>query len=146
MGLTDYLGAGIYGPALTDFLLSELVPVLDWSPFFHTWEMRGRYPDLLKDPVRGPAAQELSIMPRNCCRKSSTRSFFRPAPFTVFIPPTAKATTSCFTQTRRVNRNYSGFTRCASKKKVSAASLSWRSPTSSRRVTAAGSITSAPLP
>jgi 5-methyltetrahydrofolate--homocysteine methyltransferase len=45
--------------ALRDFPLSELVPFIDWSPFFHTWEMRGRYPDLLKDPVRGPAAQEL---------------------------------------------------------------------------------------
>ena len=45
--------------ALTDFSLRELVPFIDWSPFFHTWEMRGRYPDLLKDPVRGPAAQEL---------------------------------------------------------------------------------------
>ena len=45
--------------ALRDFPLSELVPFIDWSPFFHTWEMRGRYPDLLRDPVRGPAAQEL---------------------------------------------------------------------------------------
>ena len=45
--------------ALADFPLSELVPFIDWSPFFHTWEMRGRYPDLLNDPVRGPAAQEL---------------------------------------------------------------------------------------
>ena len=44
---------------LRDFLLSELVPYVDWSPFFHTWEMRGRYPDLLHDPVRGPAAREL---------------------------------------------------------------------------------------
>jgi len=39
--------------------LSELVPCIDWSPFFHTWEMRGRYPELLDDPVRGPAAREL---------------------------------------------------------------------------------------
>jgi 5-methyltetrahydrofolate--homocysteine methyltransferase len=28
--------------------LEELVPYIDWSPFFHTWEMRGRYPDILK--------------------------------------------------------------------------------------------------
>jgi len=35
------------------------VPYIDWSPFFHTWEMRGRYPDLLNDPARGPAAREL---------------------------------------------------------------------------------------
>jgi 5-methyltetrahydrofolate--homocysteine methyltransferase len=44
---------------LSDFPLAELVPYIDWSPFFHTWEMRGRYPDLLDDPVRGPAAREL---------------------------------------------------------------------------------------
>jgi 5-methyltetrahydrofolate--homocysteine methyltransferase len=36
-----------------------LVPFIDWSPFFHTWEIRGHYPDLLNDPVRGPAAREL---------------------------------------------------------------------------------------
>ncbi len=44
---------------LKEFPLSELVPFIDWSPFFHTWEMRGRYPDLLNDPARGPAAREL---------------------------------------------------------------------------------------
>ena len=44
---------------LRDFPLAELVPYIDWSPFFHTWEIRGRYPDLLDDPVRGPAAREL---------------------------------------------------------------------------------------
>src|SRR5262249_36165352 len=44
---------------LADFPLANLVPFIDWSPFFHTWEMRGRYPSLLDDPVRGPAAQEL---------------------------------------------------------------------------------------
>ena len=30
--------------------LSELVPFIDWSPFFHTWELRGRYPAILDDP------------------------------------------------------------------------------------------------
>jgi 5-methyltetrahydrofolate--homocysteine methyltransferase len=44
---------------LKDLPLAELVPYVDWSPFFHTWEMRGRYPDLLHDPARGPAAREL---------------------------------------------------------------------------------------
>jgi 5-methyltetrahydrofolate--homocysteine methyltransferase len=45
--------------ALKEFPLQKLVPYIDWSPFFHTWEMRGRYPDLLQDPARGPAAREL---------------------------------------------------------------------------------------
>jgi len=44
---------------LRDFPLSELVPIIDWSPFFHAWEMRGSFPKLLDDPVRGPAARDL---------------------------------------------------------------------------------------
>jgi 5-methyltetrahydrofolate--homocysteine methyltransferase len=39
------------GPrVLNDFPLAELVPFIDWSPFFHTWELRGRYPAILEDP------------------------------------------------------------------------------------------------
>jgi len=39
------------GPrVLNDFPLAELVPFIDWSPFFHTWELRGRYPAILDDP------------------------------------------------------------------------------------------------
>src|SRR5882724_418903 len=29
--------------------LSDLVPFIDWSPFFHTWELRGRYPAILEN-------------------------------------------------------------------------------------------------
>jgi 5-methyltetrahydrofolate--homocysteine methyltransferase len=34
---------------LDNFSLAELVPFIDWSPFFHTWELRGRYPAILED-------------------------------------------------------------------------------------------------
>ena len=39
--------------------LSELVPVIDWSPFFHTWELKGRYPQIFEDPLVGSKAKEL---------------------------------------------------------------------------------------
>ncbi len=39
--------------------LGELVDYFDWSPFFHAWEMRGRYPGLLSDPEIGAQATEL---------------------------------------------------------------------------------------
>jgi 5-methyltetrahydrofolate--homocysteine methyltransferase len=39
--------------------VAELVPYIDWTPFFHTWEMRGRYPEILQDPEKGAAAQQL---------------------------------------------------------------------------------------
>jgi 5-methyltetrahydrofolate--homocysteine methyltransferase len=35
------------------------VEYIDWSPFFHTWELRGRYPAILDDAVVGKQAREL---------------------------------------------------------------------------------------
>ena len=35
---------------LEDVPLAELEPFIDWSPFFQTWEMRGRYPQILDEP------------------------------------------------------------------------------------------------
>ena len=39
--------------------LDQLIPFIDWSPFFHTWELRGRYPTIFEDPVVGQKAKEL---------------------------------------------------------------------------------------
>jgi 5-methyltetrahydrofolate--homocysteine methyltransferase len=39
--------------------LGELVPWIDWSPFFHTWELSGRYPAILDDPKKGDAARKV---------------------------------------------------------------------------------------
>ncbi len=39
--------------------LSEVLGFIDWSPFFHAWELRGRYPAILEDPHAGERAQEL---------------------------------------------------------------------------------------
>ncbi len=39
--------------------LEALVDFIDWSPFFHAWELRGRYPAILEDEVVGPQAREL---------------------------------------------------------------------------------------
>jgi 5-methyltetrahydrofolate--homocysteine methyltransferase len=39
--------------------LLELIPYIDWTPFFHTWEMRGKYPQILRDPNQGAEAQKL---------------------------------------------------------------------------------------
>jgi 5-methyltetrahydrofolate--homocysteine methyltransferase len=39
--------------------LAELVPYIDWTPFFQTWELAGRYPGILDDNVVGPEAKKL---------------------------------------------------------------------------------------
>ncbi len=42
-----------------DFPLKEIAEKIDWSPFFHTWELRGRYPDIFKDAKTGKEAKKL---------------------------------------------------------------------------------------
>ena len=42
-----------------EFPLEELVPLIDWTPFFATWEIKGRYPAVLTDNRYGPAAKAL---------------------------------------------------------------------------------------
>ncbi len=44
---------------IEELSLETLVPVIDWSPFFHAWELRGKYPKIFEDPVVGPRAKEL---------------------------------------------------------------------------------------
>ncbi|HEY8712605.1 MAG TPA: vitamin B12 dependent-methionine synthase activation domain-containing protein, partial [Thermoanaerobaculia bacterium] len=41
-----FLGAKI----LDDVSLQSLEPFIDWTPFFHTWEMRGRFPEIIEEP------------------------------------------------------------------------------------------------
>ena len=44
---------------LDEYPLAELVERIDWTPFFHTWELAGHYPAILEDPRVGPAARSL---------------------------------------------------------------------------------------
>ncbi|MGD0260858.1 MAG: methionine synthase [Verrucomicrobiota bacterium] len=61
--------------------LSDLVPFIDWSPFFHTWELRGRYPAILEKPEARKLfddAQELlnDIVSRNLLAARGVYGFF----------------------------------------------------------------------
>jgi 5-methyltetrahydrofolate--homocysteine methyltransferase len=42
-----------------DMPLEFLRPYIDWTPFFHTWEMKGSYPKILDDPEKGEEAKKL---------------------------------------------------------------------------------------
>jgi len=62
----EFLGVRIYqsaGAAQNDsvrsFSLRTLAEYIDWSPFFHAWELRGRYPAIFEDPKIGKHAREL---------------------------------------------------------------------------------------
>ncbi len=50
-----FLGVRCYD----DYPLAELVPYIDWMPFFNAWEFAGKFPDILTDEVIGEAAAAL---------------------------------------------------------------------------------------
>jgi 5-methyltetrahydrofolate--homocysteine methyltransferase len=62
---TDWANVRIDKPAflgtrvLADYPLEKLVEYIDWSPFFMTWELKGKYPKILSDPNVGEAATRL---------------------------------------------------------------------------------------
>jgi 5-methyltetrahydrofolate--homocysteine methyltransferase len=45
--------------AFKSYKLAELVPYIDWTPFFQTWELVGKYPRIFQDNVVGPEARKL---------------------------------------------------------------------------------------
>jgi len=50
-------GAGVR--LLKNYPLEQIVPFIDWSPFFHTWELKGVFPRILDDPATGAQARKL---------------------------------------------------------------------------------------
>src|SRR5437879_2931167 len=57
----SFTGSRVWNPVP----LEKLVPLIDWTPFFHAWELKGIYPRILQDTVIGPRAQELLDDARN---------------------------------------------------------------------------------
>jgi 5-methyltetrahydrofolate--homocysteine methyltransferase len=53
------LGTRVYGSDKISIGVRDLIEYIDWSPFFHAWELRGRYPAIFEDPKVGRQAREL---------------------------------------------------------------------------------------
>jgi 5-methyltetrahydrofolate--homocysteine methyltransferase len=51
----SFLGTRVFNPVPLD----EIVPYIDWTPFFHAWELRGIYPRIFAQEGVGPKAKEL---------------------------------------------------------------------------------------
>ena len=62
---TDWAKVDLTKPSFTgtkvikDIPLEEIVPFIDWSPFFMAWELKGKYPKIFQDDHVGEAAKEL---------------------------------------------------------------------------------------
>jgi 5-methyltetrahydrofolate--homocysteine methyltransferase len=55
LGAPSFLGRRV----LDDVPIAELAEWIDWTFFFHAWELKGKFPKILDDPRQGAAAREL---------------------------------------------------------------------------------------
>ncbi|MGA7384531.1 MAG: methionine synthase, partial [Methylocella sp.] len=66
--------------------VAELIPYIDWTPFFQTWEMRGRYPAILDDPKQGEPARQLFDDARQMLNRAVEERWFDPKAVIGFWP------------------------------------------------------------
>ncbi|MFZ3224349.1 MAG: methionine synthase [Xanthobacteraceae bacterium] len=87
--------SGRYAPPAPRFLgtrkfadipLAELVDYIDWSPFFATWELNGKYPAILDDMKVGEAARSLFADAQAMLRKMADEQWFRAGAVIGFWP------------------------------------------------------------
>ncbi len=78
----SFLGAR----AIPDFALADLVEFIDWTPFFSTWELTGRFPAILDDAKVGPAARALYSDARKMLARIVEEQWFRAAGAVGFWP------------------------------------------------------------
>ena len=81
----SFLGAR----AFVDYPLAELVDYIDWTPFFQTWELPGRFPQILDDEKYGQAARPLYDDARTMLDKIVAENWFRAAAVIGFWPANA---------------------------------------------------------
>jgi len=62
-----------------DFPLQEIVPYIDWTPFFHSWELKGSYPKILDDSEKGKEAQKLFADAQQLLKKVIAEKWLRAA-------------------------------------------------------------------
>jgi len=78
----SFLGSEV----LNDYPIADLVEIIDWTPFFQTWELSGRYPDILNDAKVGEAARSLYADARAMLEKIVAEKWFKASAVLGFWP------------------------------------------------------------
>ncbi|WP_099864327.1 methionine synthase [Pararhizobium haloflavum] len=78
----SFLGTKVFD----DWDLSELARYIDWTPFFQTWELKGRFPKILEDEKQGAAARQLYADAQAMLAKIIEEKWFRPRAVIGFWP------------------------------------------------------------
>jgi 5-methyltetrahydrofolate--homocysteine methyltransferase len=73
-----------------DYSIAELIEFIDWSPFFSTWELKGKYPAILDDAKYGSAARNLFDDAKAMLGRIVQEQWFRAAAVVGFWPANAQ--------------------------------------------------------
>jgi 5-methyltetrahydrofolate--homocysteine methyltransferase len=74
---------------IDDLSLADIAELIDWSPFFHAWELKGVYPKIFDHPERGERARELFDDGRRMLDRIIAENLLRPAAVAAFWPANA---------------------------------------------------------
>ena len=74
---------------LDDFDLETLAKYIDWTPFFQTWELKGRYPAILQDERQGEVARQLFDEAQQMLGQIIAEKWFKPRAVAGFWPANA---------------------------------------------------------
>jgi 5-methyltetrahydrofolate--homocysteine methyltransferase len=85
----ESLGVRVYVPGKISIAVNDLVPYIDWSPFFHAWELRGRYPAIFDDPKMGKQARELFDDAQELLERIAAKDLLIPRGVYAFWPANA---------------------------------------------------------
>jgi len=81
----SFLGTRVF----EDYSIAELIDYIDWSPFFSTWELTGKYPAILDDEKFGEAARSLYADARAMLDQIVKENWFKAAAVVGFWPANA---------------------------------------------------------
>ncbi|MFI5233611.1 MAG: vitamin B12 dependent-methionine synthase activation domain-containing protein, partial [Gemmatimonadales bacterium] len=70
----------------SQFPLGDLVPRIDWTPFFQAWELAGHYPDILEDPTVGASARSVFSDAQEMLRKIVEEKWLKVRAVVGFFP------------------------------------------------------------
>ena len=91
----DWSAANIVAPSrpgvtvLGDIDLAQVVPYIDWTFFFHAWQLKGRFPKILDDPEKGEEARKLYADAQAMLQKVVADKWLRAAAVVGLFPANA---------------------------------------------------------
>ncbi|MEN3931307.1 methionine synthase [Microvirga sp. W0021] len=88
----DWANYSVQKPSFTDarifqtYDVGEVLPYIDWTPFFQTWELKGRFPAILEDEKQGAPARQLYEDAQEMLQKIVAERWFNPKAVIGFWP------------------------------------------------------------